>query len=276
MRTDSNYYVYAYFDPRNYEMLYIGKGRGGRKYAHLPNKAGKAKERQLHEIERAGLKPLIKVVAANLTNDQAFLVEAALIWKAGESLINILNQVAGHYTDRFRPPNTLHLSLPGFDTVHGIFFVNVGGNSSHRQWEDSRKYGFLAAGYGRKYSSQLDRLEVGSIAAAYLNGSGFVGIARVVAKAVPARDFRYRGRPLRRRMLKGPDLLHHADDDDNCEYLVAVKWNKQVPQEDARFRRKAGLFTPRPVVASLSDKLKTIEFLQQQFKVNFKRLLAAK
>jgi hypothetical protein len=37
MKTDSNYYVYAYLDPRNYEMLYVGKGKGSRKYAHLPN-----------------------------------------------------------------------------------------------------------------------------------------------------------------------------------------------------------------------------------------------
>src|SRR5205807_1968701 len=28
MKTDSNYYVYAYFDPRSYKMLYVGKGKG--------------------------------------------------------------------------------------------------------------------------------------------------------------------------------------------------------------------------------------------------------
>src|ERR1039458_284672 len=89
MKTDSNYYVYAYFDPRNFEMLYVGKGKGSRKNAHLPNKAGSAKERQLHQIERAGLEPLIRVVAASLTEDQALLVEKALIWRAGGSLTNV-------------------------------------------------------------------------------------------------------------------------------------------------------------------------------------------
>ena len=34
MKNKTNYYVYAYFDPRNYEMFYVGKGQGSRKYAH--------------------------------------------------------------------------------------------------------------------------------------------------------------------------------------------------------------------------------------------------
>lgn len=271
MKAESNYYVYAYFDPRNFEMLYVGKGKGSRKNAHMPNKAGSAKERQLHEIERAGLEPLIRVVAASLAEDQALLVEKALIWRVGGSLTNVSG---GHFADKFRPPNTLHLSLPGFDTARGIYFVNVG-DGPDRQWEDSSKYGFLAAGYGRKYSSQLDRLEVGSIVGAYLTGAGYVGIGRVTAKAVPARDFRYHGRALRPRMLHGPKLLHDAEDDDECEYLVAVKWIKRVSREDARFRGRAGLFTPRRIVASLSEELKTLQYLEQQFRVSFRRLLAA-
>jgi len=47
MKAVSNHYVYAYFDPRNYEMLYVGKGQGSRKNAHRPIKAGTEKERRL-------------------------------------------------------------------------------------------------------------------------------------------------------------------------------------------------------------------------------------
>ena len=132
----------------------------------------------------------------------------------------------------------------------------------------------MAAGHGRVYSSQLERLEVGSIVAGYMSGQGYVGIARVQAKPVPAREFRYRGRPLRRNMLVGPELLHDLDDDDDCEYLVAVQWIKQVPKDDARFRSNAGLFANPSVVSSLSNQLKTLEFLEQQFKVNFQKLLS--
>ena len=270
MKNDSDYYVYAYFDPRNYEMLYVGKGRGSRKNAHRAAKAGTAKEERLHGIQKASVKPLIRVIAAGLTEDQALLVEKTLIWRTGDSLTNVNS---GHYADKFRPPNTLHLSLPDFDTARGVYFVNVG-DFAHRKWEDSRKYGFLAAGHGRVYSSQLERLEVGSIVAGYMSGQGYVGIARVQAKPVPAREFRYRGRPLRRNMLVGPELLRDLDDDDDCEYLVAVQWIKQVPKDDARFRSNAGLFANPSVVSSLSNQLKTLEFLEQQFKVNFQKLLS--
>jgi hypothetical protein len=274
MKTHSSYYVYAYFDPRNYEMLYVGKGHGSRKNAHRAVKAGTEKERRLHAIKQAGLKPLIRVIAANLTEDQAFLVEKALIWRTGAPLINVSG---GHYADKFRPPNTLHLSLPGFDTTQGVYFINVD-NAPHREWEDWRKYGFLASGYGRKFSSQLDRLEIDSIAAAYKkrkkNVGGYVGIARVIGKPVPASDFRYQGHPLRPRMLVGPELLHDAQDDDKCEYLVPVEWIKHVPKEDARFRHKPKLFASPSIVVSLSGQPKTLEFLEQQFKVNFERLLS--
>ena len=179
MNANVDYYVYAYFDPRNHEMLYVGKGRGSRRYAHMPKKMGTAKERQLHEIKRAGLEPLVRVLAAKLTEDQAYLVEKALIWRSGKSLKNINS---GRFGENFRRPDTLHLLLPGFDTSRGVFFGNVG-DWEHRLWEDSRKFGFLAAGHGKKYSDQLNRLSAGDIVAAYLSGRGYVGIGRVTAAA---------------------------------------------------------------------------------------------
>ena len=270
MKTD--YYVYAYFDPRNYEMFYVGKGQGSRKNAHRPNKMGTDKERQIYDIERDGLKPLIKIVATNLTEDQAFLVEKALIWQSGKRLTNINS---GRYAENFRPPDTLHKTLSGFDTALGVYFANVGHYQENRAWNDSRKYGFLAAGYGRRFSEQLDRLQVGAIAAAFLKGSGYVGIGRIIAEPVPSRDFRFKGRPLRRNMLTGPGLLHNAHDDELCDYLVGVKWIKSVPAEGARFRRKAGLFATQRIVCSLSGQPKTLRFLEQQFRVNFDKLLAA-
>src|SRR5260370_9748519 len=190
-------------------MMYIGKGRGSRKNAHVPDKLGSAKERQIHEIERAGLEPLIKVVAAKLTEDQAYLVEKALIWKSSRSLTNVNS---GRFAENFRPPDTLHLQLPGFDTARGIFFVNVG-DYDHRQWEDAQKFGFLAAGYGTKYSSQLNRLSVDDFVAAYLSAGGYVGIGQLTAAAVPVADFRFQGIPLSRRKLAWSDFLCDIKDD---------------------------------------------------------------
>ena len=270
-QTDANRYVYAYFDPRNYEMFYVGKGKGSRKDAHRPNKVGTEKERQIHEIERAGLKPLIRIVAANLTEDQSLLVEKALIWRSGKWLTNLSS---GHYADNFRPPNTLHLSLPGFDTSRGIFAVNVG-DYSHRNWDDSRRHKFVAAGYGRKYSDPLERLNEGDVVAAFLAKHGYVGVGRVAERVVSVNDFRINGRRLSRRMLKGPDLFHDAENVDKCEYLVKVDWIKTLPANDGQFQSKAGLFAPRPIVASLAGQLKTRAFLEKRFRVDFEKLLAA-
>ena len=272
MKIDSNYYVYVYFDPRaNNEMLYVGKGKGRRKYAKFPNKAGTATERRIYEIKRAGLEPLIRVVATNLTEEQAFLVEKALIWRTGESLTNVSG---GHFANNFRPPYTLNLSLPGFDTVHGIFFVNVGAHfGPHRKWEDCDKYGFLAAGYGREHSLQLNRLSVGDIVAAYFSKKGYVGIGQVVAPSVPAADFRFKGRPLSQCLLNGPKLLHDKGDADKCEYLIAIKWIKKVLQEEAHWRKGAGLYAAHQIVASLAQQPKTQRFLELQFGVDFKKLL---
>lgn len=267
-KTNSNYYVYAYFDPRSYEMFYVGKGKDSRKNAHRPNKVGTEKERRIDEIERAGEKPLIKIVAANLTEDQAFLVEKALIWRSGRWLTNLSG---GHYADNFRPPNTLHLSLPGFDTTRGIYAVNVS-LEEHRHWDDSRKYGFIAAGYGRIYSSPLQRLNEGDIVAAFLKKHGYVGIGRITETVLPVSEFRYNGQQLLRHTLKGSKLFHHANNANLCEYLVKVRWIKTLPAEKAQFLRKAGLFAPRPIVASLSGQPKTLAYLEKQFGVDFKKL----
>lgn len=143
---NSNYYVYAYFDPRDYEMFYVGKGKDSRKDAHRSDKAGSEKERRIAEIKKAGLEPNIKVLAINLTEKEAFLVEKALLWRPRDSLTNL---TSGNCADNFRPSGTLHKSLPGFDTSRGVFFVNAGVQfGNHRLWQDCYDYNFLAAGYG--------------------------------------------------------------------------------------------------------------------------------
>ena len=75
-------------------------------------------------------------------------------------------------------------------------------------------------------------------------------------------------------MLKGPELLHDANDDEECEYLLPVKWIKHVSQDEAKFRSKAGLFVTKLIVASMASQPKTLEFLEQQFKISFEKLLS--
>jgi len=59
-----------------------------------------------------------------------------------------------------------------------------------------------------------------------------------------------------------------------CEYLVAVKWIKDVSHDDARFVRNAGLFAHLSVVASLSRQLKTLACLQKNLRSILTKLLS--
>ena len=52
-----------------------------------------------------------------------------------------------------------------------------------------RRYGFVSAGGGPRWSSSLRKLQPGGKIYAYQKGRGYVGLGEVVAAAVPAKDF---------------------------------------------------------------------------------------
>ena len=102
-----NYYVYRLIDPRNGQTFYIGKGKGNRVFNHVklaidyydgvketsdddPNKL-----RIIKEIIDDNLKVIHIIQRWNLTENEAFQVEAALI-DAFQGLSNIQG---GHHSD---------------------------------------------------------------------------------------------------------------------------------------------------------------------------------
>ena len=56
----------------------------------------------------------------------------------------------------------------------GLWYVNVG-EGPHRSWEDMRRYKFICAGGGEKYSGPLKRLHPGARIVAYQKDAGYVG-----------------------------------------------------------------------------------------------------
>ena len=184
-KISSEYYVYVYIDPRNFEEFYYGKGKGKRKFAHLSDDSDTEKSKRIKAIQKEGLEPVIKVIANNLTEKQAFLIEKTLIWKLGKNLTNLSS---GHFANKFRPHDTLHIDLAHFDYEKGLYYVNVG-EGDNRCWEDCREFGYMSAGQGVKYSDPIRTLEIGDIIAAYLKGFGYVGIGRVTKNAVRVNYF---------------------------------------------------------------------------------------
>jgi hypothetical protein len=264
----ATYYVYVYIDPRNFEEFYYGKGSGNRKSAHLSDNSDTEKTKRIKAIKNEGLEPIIKVIAKDLTEKEAFLIEKTLIWKLGKSLLNISS---GQFADKFRKHDSFHLDLTGFDFNNGIYYVNVG-QGNNRSWADCKQFGFLSAGQDKKWSDPIRTLESGDIIVAYLKGYGYVGIGRVIEKAVKVNDFKIDGKLLHHFNLKESNIFENCDNE-KSEYLVKVDWIKSVESKDAKWKSKAGLFTIQLIKANLQGQKATIDFLETEFNIKFRDLL---
>jgi uncharacterized protein len=269
----NDFYVYVYIDPRNLEEFYFGKGKGSRKDAHLTDSSDSDKARRIAAIKQAGLTPIIKVIARNLSEHDALLVEKTLLWKLGRNLTNV---ASGHYADSFRPHDTIHLDLHGFDFQTGIYYYNVG-EGPHRCWLDYMRFGFISAGQGSGYGKAMQGFQVGDVVAAYLKrnrqGGGFVGIGRVTARAQPIRNVKISGRPLLRQALECKGMSDNVESDDLCEYVAFVDWKATVPRLEGKWRTSPKLYTTRLIRASLSAQPATVKFLETSFGVNLRELL---
>lgn len=262
----NEYYVYVYIDPRNHEEFYYGKGKGSRKDAHLSDSSDSEKARRIDAIKKAGLEPIVRVIARGLSEHDALLVEKTLLWKLGRLLTNVSS---GHYSDKFRPHNTLHSLLTGFDYQCGIYYYNVG-EGKYRIWEDYAEFGFISAGRGQRWRDAILGFNVGDVVAAYLKGKGFVGLGLVTSRAKPIRDVVIGSKPLLSCNLKCRNMAHNAESDDDCEYVAIVRWLKTVDRIDAKWIANGGIYTTTHVRASLDGQPATIAFLEESFGLNLR------
>ena len=268
----SEYYVYVYIDPRNFEEFYYGKGKGNRKESHLLDESDSEKAKRIKEILKQNLKPIIRVIVRDLTENEAFLVEKTLIWKLGRNLTNISS---GHFAEKFRPHNTFQRELQGFDFENDIYYINVG-EGEHRCWEDCKNYRFLAAGHGKNWSDQIKSLKIGDIVVPYLKEQGYVGIGIVTNNAVKVSDFGFMGFSLERykSKLKNPHILDNSEDENLAEYLVEVQWIETVNKENAKWTKNSNLFTTQLVKASLKSQPTTLDYLENEFNIKFSELFS--
>lgn len=139
----------------------------------------------------------------------------------------------------------------------GFFYVNIS-EGPHRSWKDCRNYGFVAAGQGANWSSQLERLHVGAKLYAYFKGKGYVGFGVVVGPRTLAKQFQVLGRSLLDHPLAQPGMKTNMDDPVLAEWVVPVRWIKTVDAADAR--KLAGGFSSQLVVCKLRHP-ETLRFL---------------
>ncbi len=265
----NEYYVYVYIDPRNFEEFYYGKGKGSRKDYHIYEDADSAKSRRIKKIKDEGLLPIVRVIAANLTESDALLVEKTLLWKLGSRLTNVST---GHYSEKFRPHNTLHKKINGFDYQNSLYYFNIGEGET-RCWDDFKKFGFISAGQGIRWRDQILTFKKNDCIAAYLKGFGYVGIGRITSEPKPINEVKINGCNLLDLDLKQPNISKNIDCEEMCEHVALINWIRAVDSKEAKWIPKSGLYTTPLVKASLEAQTTTIAFLEANFDVSFETLL---
>lgn len=175
-------------------------------------------------------------------------------------------------------------------------FMNVGEDPPNpppnwigmRQWEACKKYGFMSAGQHPKFSTPLLNIEQADIIAAYITGSGYVGIGRITETAVPIKKFSFNGKTLSdfnidRRILddklvnnetvEGMPLLRKTlfrnAYNEKTEFVIRVEWIETVTRATAYWERKQGLFAKPMIQCKLDGQPRTIQFLEDSFQIRF-------
>jgi len=151
----------------------------------------------------------------------------------------------------------------------GFYFVNVGMDSHDdppsfgRHWENCRRYGFIAAGGGERWSRRLKKLDVGDRVFAYVSKAGYVGAGTVTRRAKPVHEFMLKNsRSSRDELNAWPNQLEC--DPIKQDYAVGVDWHDTVGIKNAHF--KQGLSALPHNVYRLNDQA-TVDFLCDHFRV---------
>jgi hypothetical protein len=155
----------------------------------------------------------------------------------------------------------------------GLWFVNVGMHSASstirdqagygdiRHWENCKRFGYVAAGGGSRYSDALKRLSIGDPILVYQSGVGYVGYGTVSRLATPVHNFTLDdGSSLESTV--NPRQPNLGIQPDLWEFAIGVQWHKSFDLSDAKTFK--GAFANQNVVCKLSD-TETVRFLRQEF-----------
>ena len=137
---------------------------------------------------------------------------------------------------------------------NGEFYISFGVNQ-HRNWRDAVRYGFITAGGGLWYTRTMHQLKEGSRVWINIPKVGYVGVGKVTGTVIKAIDYRINDKGLEELDTNTDySLPRFHDNDDDCEYLVPINWEKAVTESEAVF--ETGFFGNQNTVA----KPKTIKW----------------
>lgn len=139
------------------------------------------------------------------------------------------------------------------------------GEGPERIWDDCKKFGFISAGQGRRYSKPLEQLSPGDRVFVHVPNNGYVAVGVVKESSVRALDFalQINGKvtPITKAHLESK-VQSNCDDDELSEYFVKVDWIKAIDKKDALWEK--GFFANQNVVCKFRNKA-TLERLYKFF-----------
>ena len=139
-------------------------------------------------------------------------------------------------------------------------FYVMFGHPERRRWEDARRYGFVSAGGGRRWSRPLERLTAGDEVLVHVPQAGYVGHGEVLGGPLPAADTVVHVDGTSVPLLRAPLISSRMgwdDAGDDAEHVVPVRWEKAVPTRQAYWR--SGLFYTRTTVWPFGDADQALE-----------------
>ena len=163
------YYVYGLIDPRNNKVFYVGKGTGNRVFAHefesLKNPdSKKLKLHTIKSIKDEGYEVKKIIINHDLTEEQAFAAEAALI-----NVFNYIedtgltNDVAGHHSKEAYSVEDFEKifgaeEIRQEDIKHHLFVIKV--NKTYKfGMNEEQVYDIVRGCWKGYYPYRMDRLK---------------------------------------------------------------------------------------------------------------------
>jgi hypothetical protein len=135
--------------------------------------------------------------------------------------------------------------------------------------DDMRRYGFVSAGHGEKYRQAMGKLFESVRVSAALPGTGYVGVGKVTAAAVPVSEFTVRldGQdvPILEAPLTATNMGDAADDPEQSEYVARVRWIDARPSDHAIWEK--GMYADQNVVTKLQQPF-TLQRLSEIFRTD--------
>ncbi|HWQ51447.1 MAG TPA: endonuclease NucS domain-containing protein [Terriglobales bacterium] len=124
---------------------------------------------------------------------------------------------------------------------NGEYYISYGVDQN-RSWKDAVRYGFISAGGGPWYTKTLSILSPGDRIWVNIPHVGYVGVGEVQERATKAGESKFivDGQEKRFYDLELEGAYYRAENDENAEYLVKVKWLKTVDVKKAV--KEAGFF----------------------------------